>query len=111
MPAQALDIPVTGGNVSFYNETRGKPVLPTPVIGMVGLLTDVEKAVTVGFKAEGDFIALLGWPGPDLGASEYLSVMHDIAAGMPPRLDFEHERTLVELLADLADHRLAALRP
>ena len=99
---KALDIPVTGGNVSFYNETRGKPVLPTPVIGMVGLLEDVEKAVTVGFKAEGDFIALLGWPGPDLGGSEYLSVIHGIAAGTPPHLDFEREKVLIELLGDLA---------
>ncbi|HEY3294309.1 MAG TPA: phosphoribosylformylglycinamidine synthase subunit PurL [bacterium] len=100
---KALDIPVTGGNVSFYNETRGKPVLPTPVIGMVGLLEDVASAVTVGLKAEGDFIALLGHLQPDLGASEYLYLEHGIVAGNPPHLDFETEKALIDLLADLAD--------
>jgi phosphoribosylformylglycinamidine synthase len=101
-----LDIPVTGGNVSFYNETRGKPVLPTPVIGMVGLLDDVEKAVTIGFKAEGDFVALLGSIGPDLGGSEYLNVMHGVMAGAPPRVDFENEKSLINLLCELADLQL-----
>jgi phosphoribosylformylglycinamidine synthase len=101
-----LDIPVTGGNVSFYNETRGKPVLPTPVIGMVGLLDDVDKAVTISFKHEGDFIALLGSIGPDLGGSEYLSTMHGVMAGAPPRVDFENEKALINLLCELADLQL-----
>lgn len=103
---KALDIPVTGGNVSFYNETRGQPVLPTPVIGMVGLIEDVTHAVTIGFKDEGDFIALLGNIGPDLGTSEYLSVMHNVFAGAPPRLDFDNEIRLINLLADLAEMKL-----
>jgi len=103
---QALDIPVTGGNVSFYNETRGNPVLPTPVIGMVGLLEDVTRALTIGFRDEGDFVALLGSLGPDLGASEYLSVMHGAFAGAPPRLDLESEIRLINLLGDLAEMQL-----
>jgi phosphoribosylformylglycinamidine synthase II len=102
----ALDIPVTGGNVSFYNESGGKPVLPTPAIGMVGLLEDVRKAVTIGFKEEGDFVALLGDIGPDLGCSEYLRIVHDVRAGAPPRLDLNKERALIELLADLAEAQL-----
>jgi phosphoribosylformylglycinamidine synthase len=102
----ALDIPVTGGNVSFYNETRGNPVLPTPVIGMVGLIEDVTRALSIGFRAEGDFIALLGSLGPDLGASEYLSVMHGAFAGAPPRLDLESEIRLINLLGDLAEMQL-----
>jgi len=103
---KALDIPVTGGNVSFYNETRGHPVLPTPVIGMVGLLEDVTRALTVAFKDEGDFVALLGSLGPDLGASEYLSVMHGAFAGAPPRLDLEGEMRLINLLGDLSEMQL-----
>jgi phosphoribosylformylglycinamidine synthase subunit PurL len=97
-----LEIPVTGGNVSFYNESRGKSVLPTPVIGMVGLIENVESSVTIGFQNEGDFVALLGSIGSDLGASEYLNIMHGISAGAPPRLDLEAEKHLVELLPELA---------
>jgi phosphoribosylformylglycinamidine synthase len=103
---KALDIPVTGGNVSFYNETRGHPVLPTPVIGMVGLLEDVTRALSIGFRDEGDFIALLGSLGPDLGASEYLNVMHGAFAGPPPRLDMENDIRLINLLGDLAEMQL-----
>jgi phosphoribosylformylglycinamidine synthase II len=99
----ALEIPVTGGNVSFYNETHGKPVLPTPVIGMVGLLEDISKSVSISFKAEGDFIALIGDLDPNLGASEYLFVEHGISAGLPPALDFARERALIDLLSDLSD--------
>lgn len=103
---QFLELPVTGGNVSFYNETRGQSVLPTPVIGMVGLLDDACKAVTINFKQEGDFVVLLGSVGPDLGASEYLHVMHGVTAGPPPRLDLEAEKSLIDLLVELADMEL-----
>lgn len=103
---QTLGIPVTGGNVSFYNETRGKSVLPTPVIGMVGLLEDSHKAVTTHFKQEGDFVALLGSIGPDIGASEYLQIVHGVSAGPPPRLDMDAEKSLIELLAELAELEL-----
>lgn len=103
---QRLQIPVTGGNVSFYNENEGTAVLPTPVIGMIGLIEDVSKVVRIGFKDEGDFIALLGSIGPDMGASEYLHVIHDTAAGPPPRLQMESDAALVDLLVELADRSL-----
>jgi phosphoribosylformylglycinamidine synthase subunit PurL len=105
---EALEIPVTGGNVSFYNESGGKPVLPTPVIGMVGFIDDVEDAVSIGFKNEGDFIALLGKLGSDIGASEYLSVIHGVSAGAPPRIDLTAQLNVINLLAELAETKLIA---
>ena len=68
---RALETPVVSGNVSFYNETEGRGILPTPVIGMVGLIEDVRRVVTPGFKKEGDVIALLGTTQDDLSMSEY----------------------------------------
>src|ERR671913_592607 len=68
---RALETPVISGNVSFYNETEGRGILPTPVIGMVGLIEDVRRAVTAGFKKDGDVIALLGTTQDDLSMSEY----------------------------------------
>ncbi|MFH1011734.1 MAG: phosphoribosylformylglycinamidine synthase subunit PurL [bacterium] len=103
---RTLDLPVTGGNVSFYNESKGKAVPPTPVIGMVGLLEDVSQAVPSGFQEEGDFIALLGILGPDLGGSEYLHVIHNLVTGAVPEVDFLQHKALLELLICLADHRL-----
>jgi phosphoribosylformylglycinamidine synthase II len=102
----ALDIPVTGGNVSFYNETGNRPVLPTPVIGMLGLLNDVTHSLTIGFKDEGDFVALVGNLDTNLGASEYLRVIHGTFTGAPPHLELEREVGLINLLADLADMEL-----
>ena len=91
---RALGTPVTGGNVSFYNETSGQPIYPTPIIGMVGLLEDAGRAAGQGFRAEGDAILLLGEVGDELGASEYLAVVHGIVAGRPPRLDLDRERAV-----------------
>ncbi len=95
----ALGIPVTGGNVSFYNETLGRGVYPTPVIGMVGLLEDVEQRLTPGFKEAGDVVVLLGapdgvGPGDGVGGSEYLKVVHGRVAGWPPALDLGAEARL-----------------
>lgn len=94
-----LNTPVTGGNVSLYNETldaEGKPtpIYPTPVVGMVGLVPDLSKTVGQGWQAEGDVIYLLGslQTGLSLGASEYLAVIHNTVAGMPPLVNFELER-------------------
>jgi phosphoribosylformylglycinamidine synthase subunit PurL len=96
--------PVTGGNVSLYNETldsEGKPqaIYPTPVVGMVGLIPDVSKICGQGWQAEGDLIYLLGVPvnseassAVTLGGSEYLAAIHHTVAGMPPTVDFELER-------------------
>lgn len=97
-----LGIPVTGGNVSFYNESPSGPVRPTPVIGMVGLLENIEHNIGIAFRDEGDFIALLGDIGPDLGCSEYLAAIHGVIAGAPPRLDIEQNKRLIELLPLLA---------
>src|SRR5207248_4859502 len=68
---EALDTPVVSGNVSFYNETDGRGILPTPVIGMVGLIEDTRKTMSPGFKKEGDLIALLGTTEDDLSMSGY----------------------------------------
>jgi phosphoribosylformylglycinamidine synthase len=103
---RALEIPVTGGNVSFYNEVNGQAILPTPVMGMVGILDDLTCAVPSGFQEEGDFVALLGTLGPDLGGSEYLSVIHGLATGALTPIDFERHKSVLELLADLADRHL-----
>ena len=86
--------PVTGGNVSFYNETKGQPVYPTPIIGMVGLIDDIEYHCTQWFKREGDVIILLGREEPELGGSEYLRFIHGKVAGRPPHLDFKLERAV-----------------
>ncbi|MEG6617291.1 phosphoribosylformylglycinamidine synthase subunit PurL [Peptococcaceae bacterium 1198_IL3148] len=88
-----LNTPVTGGNVSFYNETRGTAVYPTPTVGMVGLIEDLDYKCTQGFKDRGDIIIMVGENLEELGASEYLKVVHDIeAAGPVPKLDIELEQ-------------------
>ena len=89
---RALETPVTGGNVSFYNETLGTAIFPTPIIGMVGLLETVGHATTQWFKADGDLVFLLGETSEELGGSEYLKVVHGLEAGLPPRLDLRRER-------------------
>ncbi|MBU1707533.1 phosphoribosylformylglycinamidine synthase subunit PurL, partial [bacterium] len=103
---RALEIPVTGGNVSFYNESENKAVMPTPVIGMVGLLEDFSLATPMGFQEEGDFIALLGTQGKDLGGSEYLHLFHDLISGPVPETDFERHKALIQLLKYLSDNHL-----
>ena len=93
---RALEIPVVGGNVSFYNETLGQAILPTPVIGMAGLIEDAECRCTQWFKAPGDRVALLGPDAVSLGGSEYLWTLHrKLAGGLAP-LDLDIERTVQE---------------
>lgn len=93
----AFKTPVTGGNVSLYNETldsEGKPtpIYPTPVVGMVGLVEDVATIVGQAFQSDGDVIYLLGAQQvPSLGASEYLATIHGTIAGKPPRVDYDAE--------------------
>ncbi|MGQ0641274.1 MAG: phosphoribosylformylglycinamidine synthase subunit PurL [Gemmatimonadaceae bacterium] len=94
----ALGTPVTGGNVSFYNESPVGAVFPTPTIGMVGLLEDVDNVTPSGFVATGDSILLLGECTAELGASEYLSRIHGVTAGAPPRCDLDAERRLIDAL-------------
>jgi phosphoribosylformylglycinamidine synthase II len=97
---RTLDIPITGGNVSLYNETDGRAIYPTPVMGVVGLLEDADTVRRRWFLEEGDLVYLLGTTGDDLGGSELLKVVHGKVAGRPPRLDLEAERRLHELLAE-----------
>jgi phosphoribosylformylglycinamidine synthase len=94
----AFGIPVISGNVSFYNESFGQPIYPTPTVGLVGLLDFVEDHCTMDFKREGDAIVLLGRTKNELGGSEYLKVAHDIVAGRPPKVDLVDERLLTELV-------------
>jgi phosphoribosylformylglycinamidine synthase len=89
-----LKTPVTGGNVSFYNETKGQAIYPTPLIGMVGLIDDIDHHCTQWFKREGDVIIVLGRDEPELGGSEYLRLIHGKVAGRPPHLDFKLERAV-----------------
>jgi phosphoribosylformylglycinamidine synthase II len=90
-----FETPVTGGNVSLFNETDGVAIHPTPVIGMVGILDDVEAhATTHGFKAEGDVILLLGENREEIGGSEYLYRTEGVVAGLPPAVDLLAERRL-----------------
>jgi phosphoribosylformylglycinamidine synthase len=87
----ALRVPVVSGNVSFYNETDGVPIYPTPTIGMVGLLAKVESHVTPWFKSEGDLVVLLGRSREELGGSEYLKIVHGLVRGTPPWVDLKLE--------------------
>jgi phosphoribosylformylglycinamidine synthase II len=95
---RALDTPVTGGNVSLYNETAGSAVHPTPVVGMVGLLENIEQRLSQGFAAAGHSVILLGATRPELGGSEYLSVIHGLEQGRPPMVDLEAERRLQQFV-------------
>ena len=103
---RALGVPITGGNVSLYNETDGRPIYPTPVIGVVGLLEHADRLVSRRFQRAGDVIVLLGEDRGELGGSEYLKVAHGLVRGRPPAIDLEAERALQTLLVDLADRRL-----
>jgi phosphoribosylformylglycinamidine synthase subunit PurL len=103
---RALDTPITGGNVSLYNETDGKAIYPTPVIGVVGLLEHADRVVSQRFQSAGDAIVLLGEGQGELGGSEYLKVAHGLVQGRPPALDLTAERALQTLLVQLADARL-----
>ncbi len=91
---RALGTPVTGGNVSLYNETLGRAIFPTPIVGMLGLLQDVRHATTQWFKGAGDLVYLLGETQDELGGSEYLKVLHGREEGCPPGLDLERERAV-----------------
>ncbi|MCR4397946.1 MAG: phosphoribosylformylglycinamidine synthase subunit PurL [Firmicutes bacterium] len=97
---EALGTPVTGGNVSFYNESRNRAIYPTPIVGMVGLMDDASKATTPGFKAEGDLIVLLGETIDELGGTEYLKRVHGMVAGKPPSIDLRREKALIEVLVE-----------
>ena len=103
---RALDVPITGGNVSLYNETDGKAIYPTPVLGVVGLLEDATCTVARAFRGADDNVLLLGETFDELGGTEYLKTVHGLVKGQPPRLDMAKERALIELLGRAASARL-----
>ena len=103
---RALDVPITGGNVSLYNETDGKAIYPTPIIGVVGVIEDASRVVARPFRGPGEEIVLLGESFAELGGSEYLKVIHGAVRGEPPRLDLARERALIELLSRAASEGL-----
>jgi phosphoribosylformylglycinamidine synthase II len=110
---QALATPITGGNVSFYNETLGKPIYPTPVLGVLGLMEDADFAVGSGFRQEGDLLLLADGAqraasassASEFGSSEYARTIHGIVAGAPPSIDLAAERRLIDCLVKLASER------
>ena len=97
---RALGIPITGGNVSLYNETDGKGVLPTPVLGVVGLIEDADRVVRRAFRSAGDVVILLGESRNELGGSEYLKAMHGLIRGEAPALDLAREAGLQRVLVE-----------
>lgn len=98
---RAFNTPVTGGNVSLYNENPSGPIDPTPTVGMVGLIEDEKHITTQFFKKEGDVVILLGELGSELGASHYLKVVHGRKEGLPPRMDYTRELALHDALRAL----------
>jgi phosphoribosylformylglycinamidine synthase II len=99
---QELGIPVTGGNVSFYNQTGATPINPTPVVGVLGLLDDVARRVPMGFSTPGELIFLLGETKEELSGSEWAHVVHAHLGGTPPSVDLAAEQRLGGLLAEAA---------
>jgi phosphoribosylformylglycinamidine synthase len=97
-----LGIPVTGGNVSLYNQTGDTAILPTPVVGVLGVLDDVGRRTPQGFREAGQQIYLLGETRDELGGSEWAHVVHGHLGGLPPRLDLAAEQALAALLHDAA---------
>jgi phosphoribosylformylglycinamidine synthase subunit PurL len=95
-----LGTPVTGGNVSFYNQTGTTPILPTPVIGVLGVIDDVSRRTPQGFVTDGALIYLLGDTRDEFGGSEWAHVVHDFLGGRPPIVDFARERLLADVLVD-----------
>ena len=103
---RALGTPVTGGNVSFYNESPTGAVDPTPVVGMIGLLTRVDRAVPSHARAPGDVVFVLGITRPELGGSAFWEALSGFVGGQPPRVDLDAERRLVDLLVAGAEQGL-----
>jgi phosphoribosylformylglycinamidine synthase II len=96
----ALSTPVTGGNVSLYNESPAGAVYPTPVVGMIGVIESLDHVTRATFAADGDIILLMGESREELGGSEYLAVVHGIVAGTPPECDLDHERRAIDALLE-----------
>ncbi len=107
----ALNTPITGGNVSFYNETLGKSIYPTPTIGILGVIEDTKNVQKIAFRQSGDVILLLEGQSAagernfnqEFSSSEYSKTLQDIVAGQPPAIHLDGERQLIELLVSLAE--------
>ncbi|MEV7465825.1 phosphoribosylformylglycinamidine synthase subunit PurL [Streptomyces kronopolitis] len=95
---QTLGTPVTGGNVSLYNQTGEVAIHPTPVVAVLGVIDDVNRRTPIGFAAEGQLLYLLGDTREELGGSAWSQVVHEHLGGLPPRVDLERERLLAEVL-------------
>lgn len=100
-----FNTPVTGGNVSFYNESPNTAVYPTPTIGMVGLIENLDNITTSFFKGSGDLIYLLGSDKEEIGGSEFLKVIHNLVTGNSPSLDFTVEKKLQNIILQLIKKR------
>ena len=103
-----FDTPVTGGNVSFYNQNPDGAVYPTPTIGMVGLLENINEKMTLNFKDEGDVIFLIGQSTNDINSSEYLHKIHGVEFSPAPYFDLEEEFALQQTIAQLIKQKLIA---
>jgi phosphoribosylformylglycinamidine synthase subunit PurL len=101
-----LGVPVTGGNVSFYNQTGATPILPTVVVGVLGVIADVRNRTPHGFRTDGAAVYLLGNTGEEFGGSEWANTVHGFLGGQPPSVDFGRELCLAELLVDAAEEEL-----
>ncbi len=105
---QQLGIPVTGGNVSFYNQTGDRPILPTPVVGVLGVIDDVAQRTASGFETGGDLVVLLGETGDEFGGSAWADVRHDQLGGIPPTVDLDHEKRLADVMIAASQQSLLA---
>ena len=105
---QQLGTPVTGGNVSFYNQTGDVPINPTPVIGVLGVIDDVNRRLRSSFDSEGSRVFLLGETRPEFSGSAWADVVHEHLGGLPPKVDLTAEAALGEVLATAAERGLAA---
>jgi phosphoribosylformylglycinamidine synthase len=99
---QTLGVPVTGGNVSFYNQTGHTPILPTPIIGVLGVIDDVTRRVTHAFRSDGSQVYLLGDTRDEFGGSEWMDAVHNFVGGTPPAVDLDRERLLADILIESA---------
>ncbi len=95
---ERLGLPVTGGNVSFYNQTGATPILPTPVVGVLGVIDDVTRRTPFAFHTDGALLYLLGDTREEFGGSEWMHVVHGYLGGRPPAVDLDRERLLADIL-------------
>jgi phosphoribosylformylglycinamidine synthase II len=98
---RTFGIPVTGGNVSFYNDTEGVSIYPTPVLGIVGMVDDMKQITGPAFKEEEDILILLGENKEELGASEYVKTIHQKEKGIPPQIDLEEEKRIQDFCLEI----------